>query len=313
MSHAELLTLESVCLTRLLEDEGSPEHPDIDGLDSHAIEAMLSRAINQGVDDLHAIVGEALTHYLAHERGQLFTTEDVHLLAESLSHALAAGDTLARSLVLDFAQREAAKHGAVPHRPSYLLHHLRTEEIPPMPPAEALHYFKGLVPELGSDTRRDHELRRKAFTLAHSTSVELTEKMQAAIADRLESGKVTDGPRAVKAILDDAGCTKSSPAYANLVWRTNALDSYNQATQDQITAMSGTFPVWRYANPHDNRSRPKHAALDGLYFPSSVLFTRVRGETLDDAANCRCTPIAVSKWAWRRLEAAGARLATMAA
>ncbi len=308
MTLPELLTLEALDLARLLEDEGSPEHPDIDGLDSHAIESMLANAIAQGVTDLSAILGESLTRYLPHKIGSLFSPDDLHLLAESLSHALAAGDTLARALVLDFAQRQAAQHGERHPRPSYLLRHLHTTEVPAMPPDAALHYFRGLVPELGADPRRDQDLRRRAFTLAHSTSTELTQTVQAAIADRLASGKVTDGPHAVRAILDAAGASPRNPAYAVAVWRTNALDSYNQATQDQITAMSETFPVWRYSNPHDNRSRPKHAKLDGLYFPASVLFTRVRGETADDVINCRCTPIPISKFQWKRLETAGARI-----
>ncbi len=76
-----------------------------------------------------------------------------------------------------------------------------------------------------------------------------------------------------------------------------------------MSAQQDLFPTWRYSNPDDSRSRPSHAARNGLYYPSSVPFTAIRGTAAADVINCRCLPIAIDRWSWRALRAAGARLA----
>ena len=87
------------------------------------------------------------------------------------------------------------------------------------------------------------------------------------------------------------------------------MDALGQGLQDELNQTQEVFPVWRYSNPCDSRSRPHHAARNGKYYPSSVPFVKVRGEGIEDAANDRCVQIPVDRWTWRELRAAGARIA----
>ncbi len=89
------------------------------------------------------------------------------------------------------------------------------------------------------------------------------------------------------------------------------MDAYNTGAWEEMADpdVIGTFPVWVYSAVVDERSRPHHAARNGLYFPSSVSFVQVRGTSIGDAANCRCTFIPVSRWEWEALQAKGVRLA----
>ena len=94
-----------------------------------------------------------------------------------------------------------------------------------------------------------------------------------------------------------------------LVFRTNSMDAYNQASQEELTATADVFPVWMYSNPHDSRSRPEHKARDGQYYPSTVPFTQVMGTEPGDVINCRCTMIPITRRKWAKLRAEGKRIA----
>lgn len=175
-------------------------------------------------------------------------------------------------------------------------------------PDDALSFFRALLPTLGTDPARQlPDLRRTAFTLAVATEQELLATVQQVIAGRLASGDVGTGKAAVQAVLDAAG-VGSDPRYAETVFRTNAMDSYNQGLQDQLQQEAETFPVWKYSAVTDNRARPWHAARNGNYYPTSTPFNRVRGTDAKDVMNCRCTAIPIDKWEWAELQEKGARL-----
>lgn len=182
--------------------------------------------------------------------------------------------------------------------------------VEPLPPQQALEYFRRLVPAIGvkSPERWGAALEREAFTLAASADAVVLERVQAAIAEALATGEVTGAPAEIDAILDAAGVTHRNPGYAENVFRTNMMDSYNTGSQLELAEVSDTFPVWQYMNPDDGRSRPHHAKRNGKYYSSSVPFTEVRGTDIEDVAQCRCIPREVDKWEWAELQAAGATI-----
>lgn len=159
--------------------------------------------------------------------------------------------------------------------------------------------------------RYGRDLRRQAFTLAGEVDNQLLGAVHAVIAERVKTGEtVSSAPRVIGEILDAAGLTTANPQRPEMIFRTNAMDAYNQGATEELQdpEVIETFPVWEYSNPSDSRSRPEHAARDGLYWPSTVAFVRVRGTDIADAANCRCTFIPISKWEWVKLQVRGAKL-----
>ena len=294
----DLLRLESLALA-----EAALAAPDLAGPHHERVEAAAGAAITKGGAVLLALARDAVARLVAHGRAGphgLFSADELLLLAEAIEEALAGGESLARLLLLDHTHQVARRELGVAEG------RLREAILPDA----VLDFFRGLLPLLGADPHRSGPtLARRAFTLAVATSHELLAKVQAAIGDRIKSGKVSSGPRAVAALLDAAGVSPKNPQYAEAVFRTNYLDSFNETYQAQLSRSQATFPVWKYSNPDDSRSRPAHAARNGLYYPSSVPFTAVRGTAAKDVVNCRCLPIAVDKWAWRDLKAKGARLA----
>lgn len=202
---------------------------------------------------------------------------------------------------------------AVPVAESVFREEISSTPVAPLPPEEAIAYFRKLVPTLGIDPQRfGLDMRRQAFTLAAATDNELLGKVQALISDRLQSGRdFRAAPQEIGQLLTDAGVSPANPQYAEMVFRTNLMDSYNQAAdaERRDPDVIGTFPVWKYSNPADGRSRPEHKARNGNYYPADVPFVQVRGTGPEDACNCRCVPIPVDKWDWQKLHASGKRIA----
>ncbi|HKB37597.1 MAG TPA: phage minor head protein, partial [Gemmataceae bacterium] len=152
---------------------------------------------------------------------------------------------------------------------------------------QALQYFLRLEPLLGVDPGRfGADMEKQAFQLAVATEETLLDRIQKAIAERLESGEVNEGPQAVQDLLDAAGVSVPNSGYSNAVFRTAAVDAYNTGAWNEYQDVAEEFPVYEYTNPVDTRSRPHHAAKNGQYYSSKTPFAQVRGEGPENEINC---------------------------
>lgn len=187
--------------------------------------------------------------------------------------------------------------------------------VSPMPPKNAVDYFKKLTPKLGIDPERFGEaMERRAFTLAKATEETMVSRVQKIIQRRMETGEgVSTAPAEIDRILDELGVTPRNPQYSEMVVRTNMNDAYNTGSERQLRRSARMFPVWEYGNPDDGRSRPEHAARNGKYYSASIPFSAVRGTDIADLANCRCGFRAIDKFEWRQLVSEGAVLEDMEA
>ncbi len=166
----------------------------------------------------------------------------------------------------------------------------------------ALNFFRALIPTRGTDPQRHPPtMARKAFTLAVTTDLEVLKKVQDTIGGFIEKGEPVNTPKAIAAILDDVGITPKNPQYSEAVYRTNVMDAFGESTQQQMVAERETFPIWKYTNPHDSRSRPTHAERDGNYYPVSMTLNDVRGTEAKNVINCRCVQIPVDIFEAREL------------
>ena len=198
-----------------------------------------------------------------------------------------------------------------------------------LPPEEALAYFEGLVPRMAvSPTFAEHH-RRRSFTMAHKSDRAMLERVQGKIAEFVEQGQTRgDVVKNIDEILDAAGVTQSNPQYSEMVFRTNAMDSYNQGVTAELQDpdMAEAFPVWEYLGINDGRQGPDHEPHFGKFFRNNVPFAEVRdslvavsqnGETVvrprahgqqGRIFNCRCGQRIVSKWEWAEMQEHGAQV-----
>lgn len=187
------------------------------------------------------------------------------------------------------------------------------EPIPFQPPEEAVKYFRNLIPTLGNDPYRYGALlERHAFTLAVATDQTLLDKVKKVIADRLEgvagsAGRIGTATADIQDILDAAGVSTTNPQTAEMIFRTNMLDSMNhgQMAELQTPEMQEFFPVWQYMGIRDGRQGKDHEPKFDKYYPVSAAFADVRGPRV---WNCRCSILPLHKSAWADLQSRGARL-----
>ena len=249
---------------------------------------VVEKAVERGVSS-----GEIMTQ-------PLLNADELQELAEALASVNATADLLGRANVRQLAEDPQAK--------SFAKFADEQTRIRIQPPEEALRYFLGLFPSINQDPLRFGEFhRRQAFTLAASTNEVLTRRVQEAIAYALSNN--TNGTVDVQDVLDEAGVSPASSGYADLVFRTNAMDSYQSAAYEEARApdLQATFPVWLYLGILDGRQGKDHEPKFNRYYPAEATFSEVRGPRV---WNCRCSLRWITADEWDRLKAQGARIET---
>ena len=309
---------------------------DLPGRQGRIADNYFDAAMELGLKVLSAICRTATKRLLIGQAaGRFFNDDELSKLIHVFAATMGTGDLLGRTRIRQQWTATLAAHGELPplsesqiDRLNGVLHIWLAEDerqttVEPMLPVDALAYFRNLVPSLGVDPMRwGFDLRRRVFTMAATTDAALLGRVQSLIAERMESGQfsarrtpagsvIEAPPQAIADLLDSVGVTPRNPQYAEMVFRTNTIDAYNQAATQELQDpdVIETFPVQEYSNPDDERSRETHAERNGKFYPASVPFVQIRGTSIADAANCRCTFIPVSKWKWAELKAGGARIA----
>jgi hypothetical protein len=236
---------------------------------------------------------------------RLFDNSELKALGRALAATNATADLLGRSRIRRRADQVEVKHkrgesfrGFAESATDFTCFDARP--IIPMPPVEALAYFRGLVPGLslnGDAFAAAHE--RTAFTLAQTTDEVLLTKVQSLIEERLATGVgISTAPAEIDALLELAGVASANPQYAEMVFRTNMMDAMTTGAMKELQAVSDTFPLWKYTGIEDGRQRPWHGEHFGKYYDSSVDFADVRDSAKGeyDGYNCRCNFIPIDKW-----------------
>src|SRR5262245_22026594 len=252
-------------------------------------EELLRAAREQGVETLGVVTRQALRRLLAGGSvadGQLLTDAERQQLAAALAAVTASADLLGRTRIREHQRR--ALRGRKDYAEGAVRPFAAFQEPPAiLPPRSALEYFLRLEPLIGVDPGRfSAQMEKQAFQLAVATEETLLDRIQKAIAERLESGEVNEGPQAVQELLDAAGVTVPNSGYSNAVFRTAAVDAYNTGAWNEYQDVAEEFPVYEYTNPVDTRSRPHHAAKNGQYYSSKTPFAQVRGEGPENEINC---------------------------
>lgn len=185
-------------------------------------------------------------------------------------------------------------------------------------PKEAVAYFRAKGQHIGwnwYETAAD--VHARSFTVAKAARVDVLTTIQGEVERALARGLSkqefidTLAPRLKKlgwwgkqVIVDSAGNAETvqlgSPRRLALIYNVNTCVAYNVGRYAQLMNSTDTHPFWQYVAVMDNRTRPSHAALNGLVFRYDDPFWKTHYPP--NGWNCRCRVRALSQ---ERMDALG--------
>lgn len=185
-------------------------------------------------------------------------------------------------------------------------------------PKEAVAYFRAKGQHIGwnwYETAADAHAR--SFTVAKASRVDILTTIQAEVKKAVSQGISQQEfirdltPRLQKlgwwgkqVIVDSAGNAETvqlgSPRRLALIYNVNTRVAYNVGRYAQLMNSADTHPFWQYVAVMDSRTRPSHAALNGLVFRYDDPFWKTHYPP--NGWNCRCRVRALSQ---ERMDALG--------
>lgn len=282
------------------------------GPDGRDVYTLLNESVKHGRSVVTAMAKKAATRMLeSGNTDQFFNADEQEELAEALEECLAPADLLGRASVmlrLEKARAHSDKIDKFSEQPAGLLQTFAERKISPMKPSQALKYFQQLVPSMTLKYEKWKDtLKRKTFTMAEATNKTIVDRVKKAIERRVAAGDTVTGAQAIEDILDRVGIHPRNPQYCDMVFRTNYMDIFNVAAEEQRQDpdVVDDFPVWRYMGIRDGRQGKDHEEHFDNYYPAKVSFQKVRG---DRVYNCRCQAVPVYKAEWAKLKARGKKV-----
>ncbi|EID6350006.1 minor capsid protein [Salmonella enterica] len=178
-------------------------------------------------------------------------------------------------------------------------------------PKEAIAYFRAKGKHIGwnwYDTAVD--VHARSFTVAKAARMDILitiqEEVKRAISQGVSQQEFIDtlAPRLKKlgwwgkqVIVDSAGNAETvqlgSPRRLALIYNVNTRVAYNVGRYAQLMNSTDTHPFWQYVAVMDSRTRPSHAALNGLVFRYDDPFWKTHYPP--NGWNCRCRVRALSQ------------------
>ncbi|EFS4460528.1 phage head morphogenesis protein [Salmonella enterica] len=171
-------------------------------------------------------------------------------------------------------------------------------------PKEAIAYFRAKGQHIGwnwYDTAVD--VHARSFTVAKAARVDVLTTIQTEVERAISQGVSrqefidTLSPRLKKlgwwgkqVIVDSAGNAETvqlgSPRRLALIYNVNTRVAYNVGRYAHLMNSTDTHPFWQYVAVMDSRTRPSHAALNGLVFRYDDPFWKTHYPP--NGWNCRC-------------------------
>lgn len=171
-----------------------------------------------------------------------------------------------------------------------------TISLDPLPPEEAIAYWKTRVPMTEAGIRAvDNGAREAAFTVSRVTTMEVLEDIHAAVEAAISDGEtLAEFAGRLDEIMTARGWKGLTPWHLETVFRNNVQTAYSVGRYRQMVEERKDFPYWQYDAVNDSATRPTHAALDGKVFPADHPFWDTWYPP--NGHRCRCSVVPVSKY-----------------
>jgi SPP1 gp7 family putative phage head morphogenesis protein len=169
-----------------------------------------------------------------------------------------------------------------------------------LPPKDAVAYFKGLGYAVTDDWLSTAEaVRGKAFAVAKGGSLDVLQDLKEGLISAAERGHTEATYIArVGEVLQAKGWAPNSPSRLKTIFRTNMQSAMMAGRWKQFQETRESRPYLQYVAVMDARTRPSHAAMNGLVFHIDDPIWKTHYPPC--GYNCRCRVRAFSEAALKR-------------
>lgn len=172
----------------------------------------------------------------------------------------------------------------------------------PLPMKEAQAFWKDKVQlSPGQFAKLSDEAKLRAFAISQVARGDELATAYNALSSAIDSG-ISFGAfrKECKDIFARRGWTGIRAWRVDNIFRTNIQTAYNVGRYRQMARVAKTRPYWQYEAVNDSRTRPTHAALDGLVYPADSSFWS--SWYPPNGYRCRCSVVSLTR---RDVEAQG--------
>jgi SPP1 gp7 family putative phage head morphogenesis protein len=158
-----------------------------------------------------------------------------------------------------------------------------------VPPKEAIDYFrsKKILPKKQFD-KLSKEAKSGAFTVGGVYKEEVLQGFNGELRKALAQGRTqAQTLKRFRDILSGAGHRQIGEFHLETVYRTNMQTAYGVGRRQALEEVKEDLPIWTRHAVMDDRTRPRHAALDGITLPADHEFWNTH--FAPDDFNCRCS------------------------
>ena len=133
---------------------------------------------------------------------------------------------------------------------------------------EALEFFRSKVVLTSKEWMQlQKEVRKKAFTVSNVATLDIVQDIYDELVRSIETGATAKEFREhINDYIDEQGYLGLTPYRTDNIFRTNIQTAYNAGRykQQMRPEITKHRPIWIYSAVNDSRTRPAHAALNGV-------------------------------------------------
>lgn len=157
-----------------------------------------------------------------------------------------------------------------------------------VPPREAIEHFKAKkIVRKKEFNKLSREAKSASFSVSRVYKEDVLKGFKQELHDALDQGRTqAQTIKRFHEILSGAGHKQLGDFHLETVFRTNMQTSYGVGRRKGLEEVKEDLPFWTRHAVMDDRTRPKHVALNGLTLPADHEFWDTH--FAPDDFNCRC-------------------------
>ena len=218
--------------------------------------------------------------------------EEIEQLTDVLSDSLLASCLLGRDQIQNHTRGSspAARESSFAEgdEPKSKVQSPKVEGRFDLPPDEAIEYFEAKkVVRKKEFNRLSKEAQQGAFTVSGVYRDDVLRGFKDEIDQALRSGAAQEQTiKRFKNVLSAGKHRELGEFHLETVFRTNMQTAYGVGRRRGLEEVGDAFPFWQYHAVMDDRTRPRHAAINGVILPADNPFWEEHYPPW--GFNCRC-------------------------